>query len=211
MIKELWLGLNDKQSYLEKEQEILNIIKSDPGNTEVVLYTKKERSIKQLGRYVDLHDGRVVKDLKALIGDENVKCVEHVKKYERPVYKTPNIVQITPCYQEIYGVFKDESTLEETKQKVVAFALCDDGCVYPMLFDEELGISLLSDCLHTSRYELKEECLNDILENINSAMSSMSVSVEQLSDCVSYIPPTPHQEKGRHVLQISGMVDTNCY
>lgn len=77
-------------------------------------------------------------DLKALIGDENVKCVEHVKKYERPVYKTPNIVQITPCYQEIYGVFKDESTLEETKQKVVAFALCDDGCVYPMLYDSDV-------------------------------------------------------------------------
>lgn len=208
MIKELWIRMNDKQSYLEKEQEILDIIRSDSGDTEVVLYTKKERNIKKLGRYVDILGGRVVDELKTLIGDENVKCVEHVKTDERPVYKIPNIVQITPCYQEIYGVFKDESRLEETKQKVIAFALCDDGCVYPMLFDEELGISLLSDCFHTARYELKEKCVTDILEGINSTLISMSAPVEQLSECVGYAPPRHYQKQGYSFLRIAGQVDT---
>lgn len=54
--------------------------------------------------------------------------------------------------------------------------------------------------------------LREISDSLGSPeYGDMALSLSRLSDCVSYIPPTPHQQKGRHVLQISGMVDTNCY
>lgn len=66
----------------------------------------------------------------------------------------PEIKQIVQCNENLHAVFEDTETNEEFKVKVLAFALCDDGCVYPLLFDYELGIGLLTDGQDAIRFEL---------------------------------------------------------
>lgn len=49
----------------------------------------------------------------------------------------------------------------------------------------------------------------DVLEDINGVLISMSAPIEELSDCVGYVPPRHHMKEGYHVLNIAGRVDTD--
>lgn len=71
----------------------------------------------------------------------------------------------------------------------------------------EMGYTTDQAIKITIMFELRE--ISDSLGS--TEYGDIALSLSNLSDCVSYIPPTPHQERGRHVLQIGGMVDTNCY
>lgn len=69
----------------------------------------------------------------------------------------PEIKQITHCNEHLYAVFNDGDTGGEYKEKVLAFALCDDGCVYPLVFDYEFGIGMPGYVDSAIRFELQDE------------------------------------------------------
>ncbi len=55
---------------------------------------------------------------------------------------------------EMYAVLKDPDGAE-SKRRVLMYALCDDGQVYPLFFDSSLGVSSISEAADkTVRYEL---------------------------------------------------------
>lgn len=123
------------------------------------------------------------------------------KEFVAGNYVIPEIKQITPCMQNMYAVFKDCATGGEFTKKVVAFALCNDGCVYPQLFNGELGIDSYSQN-DVIRYELGEDRIATALEDMNDKMTL-------LSNSVGYYPPRPHMKEGFHFLRICGQVDTD--
>lgn len=84
MKKELWIRLEDKETYVKKEKEILDIVNESKGDVKVILCVKKEQESMSLGKYVNLLDGRVIEELKALLGSENVKYTEQFEEYEEP-------------------------------------------------------------------------------------------------------------------------------
>lgn len=92
MKKELWIRLEDKETYVKKEKEILDIVNESKGDVKVILYVKKELESKSLGKYVNLIDGRVIEELKALLGSENVKYTEQFEEYEEPKKRYTAIV-----------------------------------------------------------------------------------------------------------------------
>lgn len=67
--------------------------------------------------------------------------------------------QIIPCNTGLCAVFKDKGTGELFKDRVLAFSLCDDDCIYPLTFDAEFGISQSScdDTANFCGYELMED------------------------------------------------------
>ena len=96
---------------------------------------------------------------------------------------------------------------EEYRSKVVAFALCDDGCVYPLMFDVEFGISLLSDNEYVKKFLIKDNRIADSLDGINERLEHID---GLLSGCVGYEPPRQGyvQGEGYNFLRIGGSVDT---
>ena len=73
--RKLYLQLSSDEK--KKEEKIKNILKANPGNVPVLLYyrDKKETMSAPSSLWVSLND-KIVEDLKALIGAENVKVVE---------------------------------------------------------------------------------------------------------------------------------------
>ena len=78
--------------------------------------------------------------------------IENGKKNERG--NVPKIVQIIPCNVEMYAV-TDEEDGGKFKNRVLMFALCDNGEVYPLHFDSWLGVFAFCDAaLDASEYEM---------------------------------------------------------
>lgn len=66
------------------------------------------------------------------------------------------IIQIIPCNEKLNAVYENDLGFEEIRMRVLAFALCDDGCVYPLMFDPEKGIDRTPDIYYVLKFELKE-------------------------------------------------------
>lgn len=49
----------------------------------------------------------------------------------------------------------------------------------------------------------------EALEGIEDKLSSIDDSLEALSSCVGYVPPTVLQKEGYHILRIGGHIDTS--
>lgn len=201
MIKELWLKVSSVAEYMQNEADILSVLRAaDAGEDKVILYCEKERSIKTLKYGVQVSE-ELTAAFTTFLGDQCVKVVEKHSEDQRHVpVKYPNIIQIIPCNDEKYAVFDEVDTGEAAKSKVLAFGLCDDGCVYPLMFDGELGISLLSDNEYVEKFLIKDNRIADSLEHIDGL----------LAGCVGYVPPRQGyvQSEGYNFLRIGGSVDT---
>ena len=75
--KELWLQYADKDTFLAQEQMLYDLIGSSDGRDEVVIYCKKERVVKRLGRNrnVQVETG-LLSRLMNYLGDSCVKVIE---------------------------------------------------------------------------------------------------------------------------------------
>ena len=75
--KELWLQYTDKDTFLAQEQMLYDLIGSSDGRDEVVIYCKKERVVKRLGRNrnVQVEPG-LLSRLMNYLGDSCVKVIE---------------------------------------------------------------------------------------------------------------------------------------
>jgi len=91
-------------------------------------------------------------------GKENVRYQEKAIKKEiqwNKPKKVPKIKQILPCNDTMYAVMTNSDGVEY-KCKVLMYALCDDGEIYPLYFDSWLGISTLSEAaFDVELYELE--------------------------------------------------------
>lgn len=68
----------------------------------------------------------------------------------------PNIVQIIPCNHNLYEIGKNGDG-SEWENRVLIYALCDDGIVYPVAFDEECGVDPIPMMrANIDRYELQD-------------------------------------------------------
>ena len=75
--KELWLQYADKDTFLAQEQMLYDLIGNSDGRDEVVIYCKKERVVKRLGRNrnVQVETGLLGR-LRNYLGDSCVKVIE---------------------------------------------------------------------------------------------------------------------------------------
>ncbi len=75
--KELWLQFEDKDSYMAREKELMDVLRLSDGNDQVIIYLRKEKARKILppGWNVDV-DRDLLGKLTELYGEKNVKVVE---------------------------------------------------------------------------------------------------------------------------------------
>lgn len=100
------------------------------------------------------------------------------------------IKQLIPCTCDLYALYEYDETGEISRKKVLAFALCDDGCIYPQVFDRLLGIGF--DWSTHIDYELgerKSDRIAEALELINDNLEEISLSLNgidnNLNGCIS--------------------------
>ena len=75
--KELWLQYENKASFLEREQELYQMIASSDGNDQVVIYCKAERAVKRLPANRNVHvDTVLLSRLTNYLGESCVKVME---------------------------------------------------------------------------------------------------------------------------------------
>lgn len=76
MKKELWLKVSSEKEYIQKEADILPVLKTaDVGEDRVVMYCAKEKSVKTLKYCVQVSE-ELIAAFTTLLGDQCVKVVE---------------------------------------------------------------------------------------------------------------------------------------
>lgn len=140
-VKEVWVRFNSTEEFFENEEKLYKLLDKAPGNCIVKAYIESIRA------YKNLHDYSFNKEQLSLLmdvfGEGNVKCQEKEIRWHKPK-EIPKIKQILPCNHDMYAVMTDSDGMEY-KCKVLMYALCDDGEIYPLYFDSWLGISPLSE------------------------------------------------------------------
>ena len=77
MKRELWLQYADKEAYLSKEKELLELLKDSDGSDSVVIYCKKEKAIKRLPANRNVSADKVLlSKLTNYLGESCVKVIE---------------------------------------------------------------------------------------------------------------------------------------
>ena len=143
------------REHTEKEGELLSILANASGDCVVKVYIENIRSCKEL------HDWSFDREQLSLLtdafGEENVRYQERENKkikWSRPT-EVPKIKQLLPCMHDMYAVMRDDEGYSY-KCKVLMYALCNDGAIYPLYFDHELGISPLDEAVYdVCKYELE--------------------------------------------------------
>ncbi|MGN0421251.1 MAG: DNA polymerase III subunit alpha [Lachnospiraceae bacterium] len=75
--RELWLQYADKEAYLSKEKELLEVLKDSDGSDSVVIYCKKEKAIKRLPANRNVSADKVLlSKLTNYLGESCVKVIE---------------------------------------------------------------------------------------------------------------------------------------
>ena len=75
--KDIWVQFHDKESFLADQQELLAALQLSDGKDEVVVYLKKERQIKRLGKRMSVKaDEKLLDRLQNLFGAGNIKVTE---------------------------------------------------------------------------------------------------------------------------------------
>lgn len=75
--RELWLQYADKEAYLSKEKELLELLKDSDGSDSVVIYCKKEKVIKRLPANRNVSADKVLlSKLTNYLGESCVKVIE---------------------------------------------------------------------------------------------------------------------------------------
>lgn len=154
-VKEIWVKFNNEESYSENEGKLFEILDKAPGDCAVKAYSTERRAVKNLAGYS--FDEKQLSLLVDVFGDANVRYQEkEIEQHEPEKVKTPKIRQIIPCNDTLYAVMTGTDGAEY-KRKVLMYALCDDGEVYPLYFDSEFGVSPLYDAVFdVDRYEMQE-------------------------------------------------------
>ncbi len=152
-VKEIWVKFDSRDNYSGNEEKLFQILDKAPGDCIVKVYDANARECKTLSGHS--FDDKQLSLLTDFMGEENVKYQERqIEVQQRKERKVPDIVQLIPCNHDLYAVFNDEN--EKYKYKVLMYALCSDGQIYPLHFDSWLGISLLSEAVYdVDEYELE--------------------------------------------------------
>lgn len=152
-MKEVWIQFADNETYSENEEKLLELLDKAPGKCKVKVFLKSTNKIKTLVGYD--FDETQLSLLTDAYGEENVKF-QKVKAERNKSYIKPIIRQIIPCNHDMYAVVKD-SVGDQYKYKVLMYALCNDGEVYPLFFDRLYGVCLLDDAIFSvDGYELDD-------------------------------------------------------
>lgn len=156
MVKKIWVQFKDMESYRENEVKLCTLLRETPGECTVFVYIKDIKNVREL--YTYSFDEKQIELLNDAFGEENVRYQERENKKEikwsRPA-EVPKIKQILPCMHDMYAVVKDTDG-GEYKYKVLLYALCNDGEVYPLFYDNWYGVCLSNDALFCAdRYELE--------------------------------------------------------
>lgn len=153
-VKEVWIKFDSQVEYFDNEERLFSLLDKAPGDSIVRVYDASTKGCKKLSsRSFDETQLSILTDA---FGKDNVKLWERKVKAERnKPYTRPIIRQIIPCNHDMYAVVKD-SDGSECKYKVLLYALCSDGEVYPLFFDDWYGVCLSSDAVFCAdRYELE--------------------------------------------------------
>ena len=79
--KEIWIKFDNKEAYMQREQELYGMLEPESGNDRIVIFCAREKAVKRLGnRYAVQGDERVVGMLRRAFGEENVKLQQSVLK-----------------------------------------------------------------------------------------------------------------------------------
>lgn len=79
--KEIWIKFDNKEAYMQREQELYRMLEPESGNDRIVIFCAREKAVKRLGnRYAVQGDDRVVGVLRNAFGEENVKLQQSVLK-----------------------------------------------------------------------------------------------------------------------------------
>lgn len=153
-VKEVWIKFDSQSEYSENEEKLFAILDERPGDSIVKVYDASTRGCKELR--CRRFDEAQISILTDTFGKDNVKFQERrVKTEQSKAYKRPIIRQIIPCSHDMYAVVKD-SDGGECKYKVLLYALCSDGEVYPLFYDNWYGVCLSDDAVFCAdRYELE--------------------------------------------------------
>jgi len=151
-VKEIWVRFNNEESYSDNEGKLFEILDKAQGDCIVKVFSTESKAIKKLNGHN--FDEKQISLLANVFGDENVRYQESEQCEPKKIFRTPEIKQVIPCNHDMYAVVTD-SAGKEYKRKVLMYALCDDGCIYPLHFDSELGISVLYDTFDVDRYEME--------------------------------------------------------
>ena len=75
--RELWIQYPDKDSYMQQEKELLEMLSDSDGRDAVVIYCKKEKAVKRLSAGMAVNaDKRLLSRLTNYLGESRVKVVE---------------------------------------------------------------------------------------------------------------------------------------
>ena len=153
-VKEVWIKFDSREEYSENEERLFLLLDEAPGDSIVRVYDASTKGCKKLNSRS--FDEAHISILVDAFGEDNVKFQERKVKAERnKPHARPIIRQIIPCNHDMYAVVKD-SDGGEYKYKVLLYALCSDGEVYPLFFDDLYGVCLSYDALICAdRYELE--------------------------------------------------------
>ena len=156
MTKEIWVQFKDMESYRENEVKLCTLLRETPGECTAFVYIKDIKNVRELHTYS--FDEKQIELLNDTFGEENVRYQEReIKKeikWNRPT-EVPKIKQLLPCMHDMYAVMRDDEGYSY-KCKVLMYALCNDGAIYPLYFDHELGISSLDEAVYdVCKYELE--------------------------------------------------------
>lgn len=151
-IKKIWVQFKDMESYRENEVRLCTLLHETPGECAAFVYIRDVKNIRELHTYS--FDEKQIELLNDAFGVENVRYQEKEIKWNKPT-EVPKIKQLLPCNHDMYAVMTDSDEMEY-KCKILMFALCDDGEIYPLYFDRWLGISPLSEAVfNVELYEME--------------------------------------------------------
>lgn len=75
--RELWIQFKNKQEYMEKEPELLDLLRESDGNDNVIIYCNEEKAIKKYPKSMGIMaDSELVGTLYKMYGENNIKVVE---------------------------------------------------------------------------------------------------------------------------------------
>ncbi|MDE7321313.1 MAG: hypothetical protein K2N73_01045 [Lachnospiraceae bacterium] len=153
-VKEVWVRFNSTEDFFENEERLFSLLDEAPGDSIVRVYDASTKGCKKLSSRS--FNETQISILADAFGKDNVKFQERKVKAERnKPYTRPIIRQIIPCNHDMYAVVRD-SDGGECKYRVLLYALCSDGEVYPLFFDDWYGVCLSADALFCAdRYELE--------------------------------------------------------
>lgn len=151
-LKEVWVKFSNMEAYSGNEGKLFEILDKAPGNCIVVAYIEDGRGVKRLSGH--RFDEKQISLLEDTFGGENVKYQEKEVKRNK-TGTVPKIKQILPCNHDMYAVVTDSDGAKH-KYKVLMYALCSDGEIYPLHFDNMIGVSQINEAaFDVDSYELE--------------------------------------------------------